>query len=160
MNGKNGTVLLIVSNLPDSLGRDDLEALFRPLCRSNWPALRVGFGGVGRCHILRITQHGTDQAEHHGLVAIQPATLALRAIRELSGTLFQGRVIQVRRYQARSPLRDRRRHVSLPADDERRGTERRRSHLNVEIAFGSKANRGLALLRGFLGRSEARSFWA
>jgi len=67
------------------------------------------------------------------LVEVQPAKAAMLAIEELDDTELKGARIGVRRYQHRSPLRDRRKSPSNVDGPDSRQDERRRKNLRIEL---------------------------
>ena len=133
MSGKHGAVMLFVTGLSDSVTRKDLKSIFRHLIKSRWQARWSGQGLIRSCDIVRITDRDTGNVEYHGLVELQPAKLALRAIRELSGTEIGGHPIEIRRYYHRSPLRDQLRYAPEGESVERVRDERRRPNLTIEL---------------------------
>jgi hypothetical protein len=85
------------------------------------------------CTILRLTDQANGTVEHHGLVEVQPARAAMRAIEDLNGRVLRGAQIQVRRYHHRSPLRDRRRNKIAHDHPENRLKDRRRANIKIDL---------------------------
>lgn len=94
-------------------------------------------GKVREHEIIRITNRDTGAVEFHAVVDIQPARTAVYLIQKLNGRELDGRAVDVRKWYARSPMRDRRRHETpehAEAFNNRRGSDRRRgSKLMIEI---------------------------
>jgi hypothetical protein len=88
---------------------------------------------VSNCSILRITDPLTAASEYHGLIEIQPAKAAMRAIDELNGRELNGKKIEARRYYNRSLLRDRLQHGSGMDGAKGGRQERRRINLKIEL---------------------------
>jgi len=137
--GKYGFIVLFIKDLPDTATSVDTKQLFLKLIRPRWRTLLFGHSGVCSCDILRISRQGNDHVEFHAIVKVQPAKLALHAIRELNGTLLHGHCIKLHRYTHRSPMRDRRSSETGAQDHhgvrdaERRVTDRRRDHLQFDL---------------------------
>jgi RNA recognition motif-containing protein len=138
MTGKHYTVMLVVTGLSDGVTRKELKSIFRHLIKSSWRARWSGQGLIRSCDIVRITDRDTGKVEYHGLVELQPAKLALRAIRELSGTEIGGKPIKIRRYH-RSPLHNQHRYVPEGESAERIRDDRRRPNLMVELVERQEA---------------------
>lgn len=133
MSGKRGTVVLFVKGLPESISRKELKTCFQRSVRNGWKLPLTGRSSIGACDIVRITNRDNNQIEHYGLVEVQPATLALQAIKSLNGSSLQGKNIEVRRYHHRSGFRDRRKDEPLSDTQNRRVLERRRPDLSIEL---------------------------
>ena len=133
MTGKNHAVMLVVTGLSDGVTRKELKSIFRHLIKSSWRARWSGQGLIRSCDIVRITDRDTGKVEYHGLVELQPAKLALRAIRELSGTEIGGKPVRISRYQHRSPLRDQLRYAPEGEPAEPVRDERRWPNLAIEL---------------------------
>jgi len=153
MLGKNGSVVLFIKGLPESTTQGDIKALFDRLSSPRWRIRLTGPAGLCSCDIVRITSRESGQAEYHAMAEVQPAKLALRAIRELNGALVHGQRIELHRYHHRSPIRDRRRDQfesesqiqSGDSDANRRALERRRGSLQIDLVdqHGKQALSGL-----------------
>jgi hypothetical protein len=82
--------------------------------------------------ILTIIDRSTREIEFHGLVTIEPDSLADQIIKRLHIKRFKGRRVAVRRYYKRSPLNDRRRDQDEPfaslQSSDKRCRDRRRQH--------------------------------
>ncbi|MGD8930934.1 MAG: hypothetical protein PVI52_00090 [Chromatiales bacterium] len=83
--------------------------------------------------IRKLVNRATGSVEYHGVVDIEPAKGAVRAIRKLNLTPLKGKTVEVRKYYKRSPLRDRREGGSQEATSaNRRKRDRRRPNLAEE----------------------------
>ncbi len=104
MNGKTGSVLLFLRNLPIDFSRHDLRDFVES--ELNQAGIRVTAfrNPCSNYSILRITERSSGVQEYHGLVEIRPARTAMRAIEILNGKLIGGKPVEVRRYRHRSPL--------------------------------------------------------
>lgn len=76
------------------------------------PAIKGGFfkakGEIKSVRILGLREKNFNSFEYHALAAIEPDTVALRAIRKLHGQLFKGKRIAVRQYYIRNTRNDKR----------------------------------------------------
>lgn len=133
MLGKRGSMMLFLPGLPQHLTRKELKAFVQAGLKSPEDRPFSVKANVCACTILRITDQCDGNIEHHGLVEVQPAKAAIRAIDELNGRELNGTRIQVRRYHHRSPLRDRRRNQAPPEQAENRKQERRRRDLKIDL---------------------------
>ncbi len=166
MLGKNGSVVLFVRGLPESTTHNDIKSLFERLSSPRWQVRLTGVGGVCSCDIVQITNRKSESVEYHAMVEIQPAKLALRAIRELNGSLVHGHRIEVHRYHHRSPNRDRRRDEpelwSKPqgseSDENRRTVERRREYLQIDLVNQSSNRLLPTLSRMFQSHRIAKTY--
>jgi hypothetical protein len=132
MLGKRGTVMLFLRGLPEDLTRKELKSFVQAAVRE---PRGLGFSlktAVCNCSIVRITEPASGHSEIHGLVEVQPATAAVRAIEQLNGQELKGARVEVRRYHHRSLLRDRRHEVEGIGAENRSG-ERRRKNLKIEL---------------------------
>ena len=139
--------MLFVKGLPESITHRELKAQFKHLTGPRWRSYLAGNGSIGVCDIVRVTNHDTSEVEFHGLVEIQPAKLALRAIRELHGSAIRGHTIEVRRYHQRSPLRGKYMYDAEPAAVDNLD-ERRRENLGIELIASTRAFRYFPRLFG------------
>ena len=139
--------MLFVKGLPESITDKELKEQFQHLTGPRWRSYLAGCGSIGVCDIIRVTNHDTGEVEFHGLVEIQPAKLALRAIRELHGSTIRGHTIEVRRYQQRSPLRGKYMYDVEPEVDIEQN-DRRRGNLSIELIPSAKTSRYLHRLFG------------
>jgi hypothetical protein len=88
---------------------------------------------VCNCSILCISDPESGTREYHGLVEVQPATAAMRAIEALNGKRLRGQPVEVRRYRHRSPLRDPREGLLGYALGESWGGDRRRQNVKIDL---------------------------
>ena len=111
--------------------REFFATAVRP--RWYWP-FRIG-GVVTECNILRIKDRSS--VEYHGLAEIQPEHAALRATIVLNGKQLGEQIVEARKWYDRSQVRDRRRPATRTPTDppfsDRRGRDRRRSNLAIEM---------------------------
>lgn len=133
MLGKRGSVMLFLKGLPDQITRRELKAFVQGALKDSGRRLLTSKPTVCNCAILRITDPERGNSELHGLVEVQPAKAAMLAIEELDDTELKGARIGVRRYQHRSPLRDRRKSPSNVDGPDSRQDERRRKNLRIEL---------------------------
>lgn len=133
MLGKRGTVMLFVRGLPADLTRKELKAFVQGAVRDSGGRSFTLRAAVSNCSIVRITDPSSGVSEVHGLVEVQPATAAVRAIEQLNGQALKGARIEVRRYHHRSLLRDRRQETETSSESENRLRERRRKNLRIEL---------------------------
>ena len=133
MLGKRGSIILFLRGLPQSLTRRELKSFVQTTLRETGPRPFSLKAAICNCSIVRITDPADGSSELHGMVEVQPATAAMRAIDQLNGREFKGVAIEVRRYHHRSLLRDRRRDLDSRLSDENRMRERRRKNLKIEL---------------------------
>lgn len=133
MLGKRGSMMVFLRGLPEGLKRKELKAFVQASVRSRDDHSFYLKAKVCNCAILRITDRSNGDVEHHGLVEVQPARAAIRAIDELNGTVLKGTRIQVRRYRHRSPLRDGGTNTFVQEQTDSRPQERRRSNLKIDL---------------------------
>ena len=133
MLGKRGSVMLFLQGLPDHITRRELKAFVQGALRDTGQHFLTLKPSVCNCSILRITDPDRGESELHGLVEVQPAKAAMLAIAELNDKELKGARIGVRRYQHRSPLRDRRKSASHVDSPDNRQVERRRKNLRIEL---------------------------
>lgn len=137
--GKRGSVMLFLRGLPQDLTSRELKSYVQAAVRDPNPRAFAFTAAVGNCSILRLTDRTTGASELHGLVEVQPAMAAMRAIEELNGKELKGVAIEVRRYHHRSLLRDRRQdqvpfgNADTVEDADNRRQERRRRNLKIEL---------------------------
>jgi hypothetical protein len=100
MYGKRGSMLLCLGNLPAQITRRDLKLYVQQVVErvTGSRSLRISTH-VPQCSILRVTDTSTGRVIHQGLIAIQPAKIALEAMPALRRTPFKGHQLQVRRYR-------------------------------------------------------------
>jgi hypothetical protein len=100
MYGKRGSMLLCLGNLPAQITRRDLKLFVQEVVGqvTGSRSLRISTH-VPQCSILRVTDTSTGRVIHQGLIAIQPAKVALEAMPALRRTPFKGYQLQVRRYR-------------------------------------------------------------
>jgi hypothetical protein len=142
MGGKNGSVMLFLRNLPPNVSRRDLKAFVVTQLH------QAGIRGTplrhlcANCSILRIVDPDLDTVEYHGLIEVQPARIAMRAIQVLNGKRLRDTPIEVRRYRHRSPWGERRNRAdyqdgaTVVAEPLR---ERRRPNLKIDLVDSTPA---------------------
>jgi len=150
MTGKHGALMLIVSGLSDKVTRRDLRSHFRQFLKSKGHNRWLGQGMIRSCEIVRITDLDNGDLHYHGLVELQPAKLALLAIRELTGTLIDGHPLEVRRYHHRTAFYDQ--GGGTPAE----GPEGRRPNQTVELVERRKAPSLPSLVSWVMAESKTR----
>jgi hypothetical protein len=125
--------MLFLRRIPEGVTRKELKRF-----------LRSGVAGLGSqpfslrtavcdCSILCITDPESGTREFHGLVEVQPAPTAMRAIEALNGEHLRGQPIEVRRYRHRSPPRDDGRATATPANGAAAAPDRRRRNLKIDL---------------------------
>jgi hypothetical protein len=126
-------MMLFLRGLPEDLTRREFKAFVQTAMKGLDSRTFSFKANVCSCAILRITDHTNGGVEHHGLVEIQPAKAAMRAIEELDGKHLKGARIEVRRYHHRSPLRDRRGSKKELGSPDNRQKERRRGNVKIDL---------------------------
>ena len=133
MLGKRGSVMLFLRRIPEGVTRKELKRFLRSRVEglgSRPFSLRAA---VCDCSILCIIDPESGAREYHGLVEVQPAQAAMRAIEALNGKPLRGRPIEVHRYRHRSPLRDQRQAAATGAPDTGTDADRRRRNLKIDL---------------------------
>lgn len=152
MTGKHGPVVLIIKGLPDTATRAELKTLCKRTTGCGWRTALPGKGNIGCCDILRITDRENGQVEYHGVVEIHPANLGLKAMKELDGTFYQGRRLEVRRYRQRSSL------LQQDINTEAAAHNRRRDHLSVDLVQDHRMHLMPTLSRLFSSQGSRGSY--
>ena len=98
------------------------------------PALIGGFfkkhGRLENITIQMMVQAGSEKAEYHALVRVEPDPVAVRAVKMLNRKPLNGKYINVAEYIFRHRDNDRRLNRYKPLDN-RRKSNRRRLHLEI-----------------------------
>ncbi|TPQ28890.1 hypothetical protein [Methylomonas koyamae] len=89
-------------------------------------------GEVLKAEVMVIRDKRTNALEYHGLTMINSEQFGLKVIERLNGKPFNGSEIQVRPYNFRDYLNDRRRSANAQVASEQRRQERRRGD-RIEI---------------------------
>ena len=132
--GGKENMLVFIRMIPESMTRRDLYRFVDRALPTSWFPLSTKKGRIRSLDLIRIINHQTDSIEYHGLVDIEPAVTAHKAIRRMNGSRLMDRVIEVRKFYHRSKLRDRRSGRSptdLPRTEDRRMKDRRRCDLSI-----------------------------
>lgn len=128
-------MLVFIRMLPESVTVTDLAQFVDKAMQRPWSGLFRNRGNYDKLQIVKITDRDTQSIEYHGLLEIEPAEVALGAMKKLNNMRLKGQLVQVRRYFRRSPYLDRR--GQMPGREElnfidRRSGDRRRPHLDIE----------------------------
>ncbi|MGR9116166.1 MAG: RNA recognition motif domain-containing protein [Gammaproteobacteria bacterium] len=91
-------------------------------------------GRIDDIQILKLRDKWSNSVEYHGLVRIEPEAAAKRVIKMLNRKPINGKPINVREYFLRNWHNDRRLRMNhFEAEiQERRKSDRRRNHLEIE----------------------------
>ena len=131
---------LILVRIPAHTSHQDIARFIEPAINRRFSFRK---NRIGRVEILRLHDKNINTVEYHGLVTIEPDSLALRAILKLNRKPINGKHIAVRQYHNRSLHNDSRMKKSpLPLKNkDRRLADRRRSDLqnidDIEIRLTS-----------------------
>jgi hypothetical protein len=99
MFGKTGSILLSIGNLPPQVSRKALKAHVQGVIDSlEGTGFRI-MPAIGSCDILRLTNPATGVIIHQGIISIQPAKLAFRAMDALRRKPLRGINLEVSRYR-------------------------------------------------------------
>ena len=99
MSIKPGSILLCISDLPVGLSKKELKAfVLGGIDRLRGRTLRMT-PAISNCTILRLTHPATGAMSHQGLIAVQPARLALDLIEALRLMPLRGSPVKVCRYR-------------------------------------------------------------
>lgn len=99
MFGKPGSILLCIGDLPTGISRTDLKSFVLAALRPSLKrSIRAGTA-ISDCLILRLTHPQTGEITHQGLIAVQPAKIALDLIEILPRLPLSGRRMRVYRYR-------------------------------------------------------------
>ena len=126
-------MLVFIRLLPESVTQTELRKFVDRVLRPHWSNLFFPSSRIRSTEIRKFSNSTKHSVEYHGIVDIEPAKAAVRAIRKLNRTLLKGKEVEVRKYYQRSVLRDRRtgKAEDVPAD-ERRRQDRRREAMRTE----------------------------
>ena len=129
-------MIIFVKGIPSSAQRQDLHDFILRGLQRRWLLPMFQKKSVDKCDILRIENMENQRFEYHGLVHVGDDRTGQALIKQLDGTRFGDREVEVRSYQQRTGQRDRR---LLPQSGpgnlaivDRRCKERRRQNLIVE----------------------------
>lgn len=128
-------MLIFIRLLPESITHTDLRRFADKAIQSTWLNLFHPPIQINSIEIRKITNTQTHSAEYHGVIDIEPAKMAAKAIRKLHRTPLKRKEVEVRKFFQRSTLRDRRRQTQsqvAPTIEERRRQDRRRPGLVTE----------------------------
>ncbi|MES9959578.1 MAG: hypothetical protein ABW089_04015 [Sedimenticola sp.] len=133
---------IFISNIPEQTSHKELaqfitEGLQSCLTESVLPSRKW----IAHCEMMRIIDRDNGAEEFHGLAEIEPEVMHPGILDQLSSMSLNGKQVEVHKYQHRSPNRDRRATMITPPteiSDERRGSDRRRRHLRIDILEDSK----------------------
>jgi len=96
---KPGSILLCISDLPVGISIKDLKTfVLGGIDALRGRSLRMS-PAISNCIILRLTHPHTGAVSHQGLVAVQPARLALDLIEPLRRIPLRGASVRVCRYR-------------------------------------------------------------
>ena len=99
MFGKPGSILICVSDLPARVSRKDLKVFVEHAVKNVRSRGLRAKSTIANHTILRLTNLDTGTSSHQGLIAIQPARLALAVIDELCRIPLRGQLLKVYRYR-------------------------------------------------------------
>ncbi len=128
---------IFISKVPESTSHTELMQFINK-------GLKTGLMGsslpnrnrITHCELMRITDRDSGKEELHGLAEIRPEKMLPGVIERLNGTVLHGKPVEVHKYQHRSPNKDRRTPLYMQPTDinqDRRGIDRRRHHLSIDI---------------------------
>jgi len=140
---------IFIRRLPEAVTRLDLIHFISDAVKPHWSI----FGGTSSkadqfdCEIIRITDFDNQTIEYHGVAHFAQPHEALSVISRLNGSMLKGKMMEVRKFFHRSPLRDRRTQTApspLPKHltEQRRGDRRRSQLLIEEIHAGATRTQG------------------
>lgn len=127
---------IFIRRLPNSTTRLDLMQFVSAALKPKWYLLQFSpIGKLGHCDICRIDNPRTKQVEYHGIVHVDPPSVALNLINRLNGEIFKTKKVGVRKFFHRSSKRDRRRtpleQISRDISEQRK-QDRRRSDIQID----------------------------
>lgn len=119
---------LILVRIPANTSKQDIARFVEPALQRR---LSIRKKKIEKIEILKLHDKNINAIEYHGLVTIEPDSLAIRAILKLNRKAINGKHIAVRQYHKRYWHNDpRQKSPSLNLKyPERRTLERRRYHL-------------------------------
>jgi len=139
MLGKRRAAMLFVRNLPVHLTQRAFRSFVTRKLKAELQGFSMRGASLPHCEVLCITVGSTGRVEHHGLIEVSPAKLAIRAIEVLNGEEIAGHRIEVHRYRHRAFWC---RPVDQAASARGGRQERRRGDLRFELA-NAPPRRGL-----------------
>ena len=129
-------MLVFIRLLPESVTKNDLRKFIGKAIDSPWQSLFPPSNRIRSTEMRKLSNGQSHSVEYHGIVDIEPAKGAVKAIRKLHRTPLKGKEVEVRKYYQRSSLRDRRnKQQEVSPTDERRRHDRRRASLLVESVW-------------------------
>lgn len=126
-------MLVFIRLLPESVTQNDLLQFVGKAVRSPMQSLFSPSHRIHSIEIRKLSSSTNHTVEFHGIVDIEPAKAAVKAIRKLNRTSLKGKEVEVRKFYQRSALRDRRiNQVNGAPSDDRRKRDRRREGMIAE----------------------------
>ena len=128
-------MIVFIREIPKFADQQDLRAFVTGGLRRRWLLPKLHKESIENCDILRIENMATQRFESHGLVYVEDGQAGQVLIKQLNGSRFGDREVEVRSYWKRDAQRERRRRLheqTYLAIVDRRRRERRRQNLIVE----------------------------
>lgn len=122
-------MIIILKNIPANTRNQDIEDFIRPALKGG---LFSKSGQIESISILAQKDPKMHHIEYHGLVRIMPDAIAKRAIKKLNRKRINGKHVAVHEYQIRRWQNDPRIRNQNEELSNKRQSDRRRRHLEVE----------------------------
>ncbi|MEW8013221.1 MAG: hypothetical protein AB2807_00050 [Candidatus Sedimenticola endophacoides] len=138
---------IFISRLPKETSRKDVVQFINRALTPGWLMLPLtSRARLTQCEMMQIVDRDTGQAELHGLAKIEPGKMVPGIIERLNGAHLKGRRLDVHQYRHRSPNKDPRTpgwRARRDGGTERRGSDRRRPRLNIEMLRSAGIGTGI-----------------
>lgn len=125
-------MIVFFKRIPTGTRKSDIEDFIAETVKGG---LFSRSGEIKNITIIERRNPHLNVTDYHGLVTIEPESVAERVIKKLNRKLFKGKYIEVRRYYIRKAANDpRSKHGVNEVPDNRRRSERRQTTENLNIS--------------------------
>ncbi|MDJ0808000.1 MAG: hypothetical protein QNJ78_14355 [Gammaproteobacteria bacterium] len=137
-------MLVFIRLLPESVTQNELRKFVDRAIHSPWSNLFFRSSKIHTAEIRKISSSTNHSVEYHGIVDIEPAKAAVKAIQKLNRTVLRGKEVEVRKYYQRSELRDRRTGTedALPFEERRKQDRRREAMVAERVLISGRLEPG------------------
>jgi hypothetical protein len=130
-------MIIFFKRLPAGTRRSDIEDFIADTVKGGLFSRR---GQITNIAIIERPNPQLNIMDYHGVVTIEPNSVAERVIKKLNRQLFKGKYIEVRRYHIRNAANDPRkknRNLAEGSDSRRKGERRQTTSIpNIEAIKG------------------------
>jgi hypothetical protein len=136
---KENRMIIILKNIPAKTKKLDVKIFITPAVDGGWLSKR---GQIKNISFFAQKNIQTREIQHHGLVEIEPDSIAERVIKKLNRKIMVGKWIAISEYKTRNWDNDRRRKNTNVSEliKNKRVADRRGQYESIgeEIAVSSK----------------------